>query len=414
MNKAVGALALIFSLCIGSGIGGTALASESNEKENLSLPHDCFDSANTVEPCQTLYRYAELLGFANIPDYVGFIQSIIAEERGEAAVVPLRDTVEFKRFIAVMNSDERPTAALQQEMAQFLSHRFQVLADVRHAQDWVSMQIQEAFFFRLADFNAGLFPELDELAAIEATFLQANPRLTEVLRQLSPLTEGEGILVEGDDPPQVLSWLTSLYGLGDEYATQALLLELVNLDSFGGNPFDLMLLDQRPGIGPLLNMPLDSPIVMTKALQEDIALLQQASSTDTANTLQNIHFYEPFRINNLLSLLAFAASVSESQPRIPYARSTSLVDLHLYLETEVFAQLMDEAGASQRTDAAIVATILALRSGASLPAVGSRLVQLEDVQNGNYAVVELTPFTGRLIDLHVAGYENNAAISQAD
>lgn len=389
-------------------------STESDEPPEPALPQACFDTANTTERCQILYRYAELLEFGNIPDYVGFIESFVAEARGEKPFPPLEETVEFERFTAAISDDEQPSEALRFEISQFLSYRMQLLVEFRHAQDPVSMQIQEAFFRRLMLFNTQLLPHLDELEALEFTFLQAHPRFAQALGELNPIINDQLILTESNDAPEVLGWLARLYGLDDEYTAGAMLSELAHVVNFGGNPFDLVRLDQRPGIGTQLNMPIDAPIMITEVLAEDVAQLRDAQSKISGNTLQDIHFYEPYRINNLLSLIRFAEYSTIKEPRLPYAQSRSLIDAHVYVEPELLAQILAVRGESTSVDGQLTAAIIALRSGVSLPLVGSQFVRLEDAQAGHYVVVELMPIMARLVYIHTEGYRNNQEPASTD
>lgn len=395
---------LAISLLIAALLVAPPLLAQIDNQHELSLPEDCFDTSNTAEPCQILFRYAELLGFANIPDYIGFVESAIAEERGDLPFLPLRETPEFERFTAEIEEGEIPSEAMQREIAQFLSYRMQRYAEFRHAADSLSVQIQDAWFTRLVGFNAQLFPELGHIEALQTTFLQADPRLVDALAQLSPLTDGESVLVDDEAAPQVLTWLTTLYGLDDEYVTESLLRQLLTLHHSGGLAFDLPGFDQMPAIGAMVNAPIDSLVELTDALRDDITQLEDVLSTSSDNTLQNIHFYEPFRVNNLLALLAFVEGIEITLPRIPYATSGSLISAHFYLNSQVFEQHISATATLSHGTSNVLAGILALRAGATLPIVGSHLVQLEDAGTGNYVVVELTPLMARLVYGHTAGY----------
>lgn len=412
MSKRAGSLAIVCSVLIWAV--APVWASQGNEEPEQALPQACFDTANTSAECQTLYRYAELLGFGNIPDYVGFVQSLLVEFRGEAPFLPLMENPEVKAFRERMENGEQPTEAMTQELEQFMSHWLGEIAEFRHAQDWVSLQFQDIFFNRLIHLNAQLFPQLDDVAAIERTFLHADPRLPDVLSELSPLAQGQEILVEGEAPPTVLDWLTSAYGLSDASATQDLLLAMINQHRYGGRPYDFPLFDQRPEIGALLNMPVDTPIEMTEALQNDIAWLEDIRVRDSDNLLRSIHSYEAYAVNNLLALLTFAEGLSDPQPRIPSARSTSLIDLHVYVDADVYAQIEQVRGSYMSLDADVVATILALRMGAQLPAIGSTFVRLEDIENGQYVVIQLTPFMGHIVYQYTSGYEKKDLADEAD
>lgn len=410
---------VLISLFIAVLLASSAVLAQENEQQALSLPEDCFDTANTAESCQILFHYAELFGFSNIPDYVGFVESILDETRGEAPYLPLRETEEFKRFRAIYEAGKQPTDEMYQEINLFMIQRQAEVTEFRHAQDWVSLLAQEAFFERLMRFNSQLLPQLDDLAAIETTFLQAHPKLPQVLAELRPLLDGQSILAQGalgeeEETPQALTWLTTLYGLTDEYQTERLILNLVTLDQAGGVAFDLPRLDQRPAIGAIINTPVDTPIVITEALRADISQIEQSQLVSTGNALQDIHFYEPFRVNNLLALLTFAEGMGTELPRIPYARSVSLIEARYYVGAEVLAQINNQSDDLMNQDHHVIAAILALRLGVNIPVLGSSMVQLEDADNGDFIVVELNPMIGRLVYMQSSGDANNATAEQND
>ena len=396
MRKRTGIVALVLSLFMSAAVLGA-----DNGESTLALPQDCFDAANTAEPCQILYRYAELLGFGNIPDYVGFVESLLAQAKGESPFVPLRETEEVKRFRELMEAGEKLD---ESETAQFMSRYLQAYAEYRHTVDSLSLQIQDVWFDRLMQLNAQLLPELDEIEAVERSFLQADPRLANVLAELSPLNDGQPILHDGDDLPRVLTWLSTLYGLDDEYVTERVLLDLVTLYQSGGVAFDLPRFDQRPAIGAMVNTPGDESIELTPALRGDIIELQEAQFTNTDNMLQNLHFYEPYRVNNLLSLLAFAEGMETTLARIPYAKSRSLVDSHFHVSRQIYVPLVEGAFKKGEYNSGVIAGIVAQRLGANLPVVGSHLIQLEQVVSGDYVVVELTPLSARIVYVHTSGY----------
>lgn len=404
MYSLVGKWAL-HSLLIALLLAPAALVQGQTQRP-LKLPGECFDTSNTAKPCQILFAYAELLEFANIPDYIGFIESSLAEMRGELPFLPIDETADFERFVAAMEADEPLSDAMYLEISQFMSHYFQRYAEFHHVQDPVSMQIQELWFNQLLTLNAQLHPELDAVQALETTFLRADPRLADAIAALQPLTQGQTVLSADEEGPLILTWLGKQTGFSDKYVAERLLMELATLQRAGGVAFDLPRFDQRPAIGAMLNAPVDAPIYDSAGMREDIYQMREVRS-GSDNLLQSLHFYRPYQVNHLLALLVFAEAADVQLPRIPYAQSRGLIDYHFYVETPVLGQLRRLSLEYGQVDPDIAAGILALRLGASLPVVGSHLVRLEDNASGDYTVVELTPVMARIIYAHTSGYVEN-------